>query len=204
MKNITMLAVILIGFQSCNQHGPAATKNNGIDSGHAPASQLAAADNVGNDTIRGETSPDSIENIQARIPPIETINQSLTILGESELFSIAASDDEVAFAHINWAWQNTGPCTRFILCATYIGNFEIVFSNGSIGFSRIVQRLTTSARDCIKNAKKAMLGRNGDGVNPDRDLAVAWVMASQIHNRPVYDWLRLHGDNVIRALAMIH
>jgi hypothetical protein len=50
-----------------------------------------------------------------------------------------------------------------------------------VGFDRFVQRLTTSARDYINNAKKALRGPNGDGNNPDHRLAVTWVMASQIH-----------------------
>lgn len=116
-----------------------------------------------------------------------------TLFELSESISIASSDVEIATAHIRWAWGNYGPCTRFPLCATYIGNFEIVFSDGNISFRNIVQRLTTSAHDCIANAKNA-LGRN------DRGLAVAWVMASQIHNSPVYDWLKNHGDAVITAL----
>lgn len=135
---------------------------------------------------------------------LEKFREALSGIYLTPIATIVDNDDQIAFSAISWAWGNTGPCTRFILCATYIGNFEITFSDGSIGFNKIIQRLTTSAHDCIANAKKALLGPKGDGRNPDRGLAVGWVMASQIHNRPVYDWLRNHGDAVIRALGQIH
>src|SRR4051812_48270226 len=104
--------------------------------------------------------------------------------------SVTSDDVSTAYVGISWAWNNYAPCSNLILCASYIGNFEINFGTGGLGFSRIVQRITTSAHDCIKNAKDALLGLNHDGVNPDHGLAVAWVMASQIHNKPYYEWLR--------------
>jgi len=146
------------------------------------------------DTVHKSPTPAQLKEVQELLSKLATI-QAVTIIDD---------DVQVAYSHILWAWGDNGPCTRFILCATYIGNFEIKFSDGDLGFSRIVQRLTTSAHDCIANAKKALLGPHGDGNNPDRGLAVAWVMASQIHNRPVYEWQRTHGDAVIKALSQIH
>jgi hypothetical protein len=137
----------------------------------------------------------------------KTLNSALFKLQATDFpaeLALDSGDVETAYANIIWAWNDHGPCTRFILCATYIGNFEITFSNGSIGFNQVVQRLTTSAHDCIQKAKDALLGPNGDGNNPNFALAVTWVMASQIHNKPVYEWLRTHGDAVIAALGMVH
>ena len=118
--------------------------------------------------------------------------------------SINSDDVSTAYVGVLWAWNDNSPCSQILLCATYIGNFEITFGNGGLGFTGVVQRITTSAHDCIKNAKDALMGQNKDGVNPDRGLAVAWVMASQIHNKPYYEWLKTHGDAVVAALGMIH
>lgn len=107
--------------------------------------------------------------------------------------AIDASDTDVALGHINWAWGDHGPCTKFLLCATYIDHAGISFSDGNLGAFVKIQRLTTSAHDCIQNAKNALRDSN-------KALAVEWVMASQIHNRPVYDWLKGHGDAVVSAL----
>jgi hypothetical protein len=111
--------------------------------------------------------------------------------------ALAASPDEVeASNHIVWAWNNHGPCTQAVLCATYVDHFGITFKDGSFGAFIKVQRLTTSAHDCIVQAKKAKAEGN-------RGLAVEWVMASQIHNRGAYVWLRDHADAVITALDRV-
>lgn len=136
--------------------------------------------------------------------PLKLENKYDSIADIFPNMSIAEDDVQVAYQGIIWAWNNHGPCTRFVLCATYIGNFEITFGDGKIGFSKLVQRLTTSAHNCIQNAKNALLGDNHNGINPDRGLAVAWVMASQIHNKPYYEWLKEHGDAVIKALSMVN
>lgn len=124
-------------------------------------------------------------------------------ISDAPLMSVL--DNDVQFAYVNelWAWNDHSNCKRIALCFTYIGNFEITFSNGKVGFNKIVQRVTTSAHDCIQNAKNALLGQDNDGKNPDRALAVAWIMASQIHNKAVYEWYRTHGDATLKALALI-
>lgn len=110
-------------------------------------------------------------------------------------------NDDVATAltHIRWAWNDHGPCTRFILCATYFDHVEIrFFENGRFVFKSAptIRRWDKSAHDCIKEAKKAVS-------RFEYPLAVEWVMASQIHNPPVKEWLRTHGDAVIAALRQL-
>jgi hypothetical protein len=117
--------------------------------------------------------------------------------------NITSSDLETAWGAVRWSWGNDAPCSNIKLCATHIDNITIIFGVIPIDLKHLVQRLTTSAHDCIVNAKKALMGINGDGQNPDHGLAVAWVMASQIHNKPMYDWLRTHGDAVLQALYRI-
>ena len=107
-----------------------------------------------------------------------------------------APDVAFAFSNIQWANGNTGPCTQFWLCLTYINEVGIKFSDGNFGPTIGVWRGLSSAHDCIQNAKHALSeGKKG--------LAVEWVMASQIHNPPVKDWLRDHGDAVVAALGMV-
>lgn len=118
--------------------------------------------------------------------------------------SILSSDLETAYLYVKWAWDDTGPCSQEPLCSTYIGNFEITFNGSMVGFRQVVARLGISAHACIVNAKKSLLGPKKDGYNPNYGLAVAWVMASQIHNKAVSEWIRNHGDATIRALSMVH
>jgi hypothetical protein len=108
-------------------------------------------------------------------------------------------DDDVqnALMHVSWAWGNHGPCTRFFLCLFYIDHVEFRWTDGSVSFGPRIQRLTTSAHDCIQNAKNAV--QRGE-----KPLAVEWVMASQIHNPPAWEWLRTHPDAVITALSLVH
>lgn len=110
-------------------------------------------------------------------------------------------NDEVATAlvHIRWAWDDRGPCTRFILCATYFDHVEIrFFENGKFVFkpAPTIRRWDKSAHDCIEEAKKA-------AARFENPLAVEWVMASQIHNPDVKEWLRTHGSAVIEALRRL-
>lgn len=210
MRSVSFTSILLCSLiLSCNDEAKVSEKTSKTNAGATSTNVLSP------DGILKTPPIDTIFGSDDRNPPFlntsdtltkfdfEKFKESLSELSVSPVASIVENDDQIAFSHISWAWGNTGPCTRFILCATYIGNFEITFSDGNIGFNRIIQRLTTSAHDCIANAKKALRGPNRDGVNPDRGLAVGWVMASQIHNRPVYDWLRNHGDAVIRALGRI-
>jgi len=123
----------------------------------------------------------------------------------------SAADIQNAYKNELWAWNDHGRCSRLLLCATYFDAWgaNITFSDGSIVPFAHVQRLTTSAHDCIQNAKNALRGKppagNGDqGEPPNKGLAVQWVMASQIHNPPLKEWMRTHPDAVIAALNMIH
>lgn len=119
------------------------------------------------------------------------------------MWASGPSPEDVHNALVNeqWAWNDHGPCTRFLLCATYFDSFgvNITFSDGSIVPFAHVQRLTTSAHDCVQNAKNALAQSP-----PNRGLAVEWVMASQIHNKPLMEWMRTHPDAVVAALAQIH
>lgn len=110
--------------------------------------------------------------------------------------TVASNDVDNALTHIRWAWSDNGPCTRFVLCATYIDEVGISFTNGNFGPFIKIQRLTNSAHDCIQHAKDEL-------VQGHRGVAVEWVIASQIHNPPVYDWLRAHPDAVVTALGRI-
>lgn len=117
----------------------------------------------------------------------------------AEANSIIASDLETSRLHVNWAWSDDGQCTNVVVCWTYIDGAGIAFSNGRVGpFVQIV-RNGKSAHSCIQPALDAL---NGSPSNPG--LAVEWVMASQIHNRPVFDWLKAHADAVIAALLQVH
>jgi hypothetical protein len=95
-----------------------------------------------------------------------------------------------------------GPAPDF--CCAYFDSFgvNITFSDGSIAPFAHVYRLFKSAHDCIVEAKRALAG-SPPSTPPDRGLAVQWVMATQIHNRPELDWLRTHPDAVIAALQQI-
>jgi hypothetical protein len=117
------------------------------------------------------------------------------------------TEDEIAWAGISWAWSNTGPCTREILCKTYIGNFMIFFKGKLWPFSQVVHRWFNSAHYCMEAALDALKikhsGNNHESQEVDELLAIAWAMASQIHNEPYKEWQRTHGDAVLRALRRL-
>ena len=117
--------------------------------------------------------------------------------GTSVASSPSEADIQNAYGNEMWAWKDNGPCSQFKLCAKYFDSFgvNITFGDGSVSPFAHVQRLTTSAHDCIQKAKDNRL--------KDKGLAVEWVMASQIHNKPLMEWMRTHPDAVIAALARI-
>lgn len=119
--------------------------------------------------------------------------------GATYTMMLVAGDVEVAREHIDWAWHDNGPCTKLFLCLTYFDSFgaNITFGDGSIAPFVHITRALTSAHDCIKNAKDYL----GKG---DRAMAIQWVMASQIHNEGVRNWLRDHPDAVIAALQSVN
>ena len=73
------------------------------------------------------------------------------------------------------------------------------FSNGSFSSHVTIYRDGKSAHSCIQSALDAL-----NESPPKPGVAVEWVMASQIHNRPVFDWLKNHPDAVVAALRQIH
>lgn len=103
-----------------------------------------------------------------------------------------------AVHRVRWAWNNRGPCADAALCATPFDTFgaRIRFRDGTEAPFVKMQRSTVSAHECIRHAKEAL-------ARGDRGMAVQWVMASQLHNPPVRDWLRDNPDAVIAALARI-
>lgn len=117
----------------------------------------------------------------------------------------SAADINRAYNDVKWAWDDHGPCTKVVLCATYFDHFgvNITFSDGSVVPFAHVQRLTTSAHDCIQNAKDALFKATPQKNPANRGLAVEWVMASQIHNRSEMEWLRTHPDAVIAAVGNV-
>lgn len=108
------------------------------------------------------------------------------------------ADVDEAYKGVRWAWNNKGPCTRVILCATYFDSFgvNINFADGSIAPFAHIQRLTTSAHDCIQHAIEYL--NKGD-----RGMAIQWAMASQIHNKKYMNWMHTHPDAVVVALQKI-
>lgn len=116
--------------------------------------------------------------------------------GSAAAFVVPGDDVDTAWVNISWAWNDDGPCTNFLLCWTYIDSVGIKFSDGTIGPFANIYRDGKSAHSCIASALDAL--KSGD-----RGLAVEWVMASQIHNRPVFDWLKNHPDAVIDALGRL-
>lgn len=103
---------------------------------------------------------------------------------------------EHAYSHILWAWNDHGPCTRFWICLTYVNSVGIRWENGEVTPTFAVWRGARSAHECIQNAKDALSAGNPG-------LAVEWVMASQVHNPPVKQWLHDHPDAVVAALQRI-
>jgi hypothetical protein len=118
--------------------------------------------------------------------------------GSAAALAVPGSDVDHAWTAVNWAWHDDGPCTRFVLCWTYINGAGIAFSDGRVGPFVQIYRDGKSAHSCIQSALDALYGNPS---NPG--LAVEWVMASQIHNPPEKDWLQNHPDAVIAALLRI-
>lgn len=190
MKQILSIIVLMILF-SCKQ------KEQMLEPGDTPA---PTSDRLVDGKLKSKPT-DTISGIQTKVNTFERVaidEASQKMFDERLKNAIQQSDDEIAWTGVAWAWGNDGPCTQTWMCMTHVGNFEISFSDGNFGFGKVVHRMGNSAHDCIQNAKDAM-----KPPHPDRGLAVAWVMASQIHNKPYYEWLRLHGDAVLNALRRI-
>jgi hypothetical protein len=110
----------------------------------------------------------------------------------------AAADVAVALSYIKAAAADFTHCRRASACTTYFETFGVAipFTDGSVVPFSHVQRLTATARDCIKKAKA--LQEQGD-----RSLAVQWAMAARLENPRVRDWLGSHPDAVLEALRQL-
>jgi hypothetical protein len=147
--------------------------------------------------FKAPSAADSLKLVAAIKAAVDSAKKAPKPATTQKLDATNAVDPDVAFArsHIDWADGNNGPCSNFWLCVTYIDHASITFKDGDFGVRVGIWRGNTSAHDCIVNAKQALKEGN-------RGLAVEWVMAAQIHNPPVKDWLRTHPDAVVAALAM--
>jgi len=123
---------------------------------------------------------------------------ALTMIAMGAGHAKADPDGDRAYKDVSWAWGDSGPCTKLTLCLSYFSDWEIKVNlgSGSISVMPRVQRITTSAHECIQNAKNALAAG-------DRVLAVSWVVATQLQNRPEMEWLATHGQAVITALDQI-
>jgi len=159
------------------------------------------------DTIKPTKSSDagSFKKIQI-MPAVTSYFKPIEITRELAV-ALNTDEDQLAWEGIWWAWNDDGPCTKEWLCKTYIGNFSIFYNGHWNPFSQLVQRWTTSAHDCMTNALDALKikhsGEKNESQEIDHGLAIAWAMASQIHNEPYKEWQRTHGDAVIRALLRL-
>jgi hypothetical protein len=108
---------------------------------------------------------------------------------------VSESDINTATSAVKDAWNDFNHCRRPSACNAYFDSFGvgISFGDGSIAPFSHVQRLNTTARDCIKNAR-AYLERG------DKSMAVQWVMAARVEATGVRDWLGNHPDAVLEAL----
>lgn len=113
------------------------------------------------------------------------------------------ADVAIAKANVDWAWNDHGPCSRLTLCLTHFDSFGINldFLDGTSAPFAKIWRGAISAHACIERALAHLSPK--DGSAPDRAMAVQWVMASQIHNKPVMEWMRAHPDAVIAALRTL-
>jgi hypothetical protein len=111
--------------------------------------------------------------------------------------STAVSDSDVrkALSEIKSSWRDYTQCERAKLCSVYFESFGVglTFNDGSIAPFAHAQRLTASGHDCIVNGRAAL-------EHGDRGLAVQWVMASELQDPPLRNWLGDHPDAVIEAL----
>jgi hypothetical protein len=103
-----------------------------------------------------------------------------------------------AAAYLKTAAADFTNCRRASACKAYFDSFGVAipFADGSIVPYSHVQRLSATARECVKKAKA--LEEEGN-----RSLAVQWAMAARIENRTIRDWLGNHPDAVLEALRQV-
>jgi len=206
MRTLTRIAIPSFLVTAIGCGAPEASPT--VENATPPASE---ASDVGLYDPQGHMIPPSAEELAAFQYPSQAdsirvaveLQAAVDSAGEANVTvsttAVLANGDDVAiaFGAIDWAWKDDGPCTRFALCMKYVNDVGITWGDGSFMPSFGVWRGPRSAHSCIQNAK--------DDVNAgQRGRAVEWVMASQIHNPPVKEWLRTHPDAVIAALAQIH
>src|SRR3569833_684967 len=109
-----------------------------------------------------------------------------------------AADVEQATNYLKAAANDFTNCRRPSACYAYFDSFGVAipFADGSVVPFAHVQRLSATARECIKKAKA--LEEEGN-----RSLAVQWAMAARIENRTIRDWLGNHPDAVLVALRRV-
>jgi hypothetical protein len=111
--------------------------------------------------------------------------------------ALAQSDGDVknALRVVKISWRDYGSCLRPRLCAAYFESFGVAltFSDGTLSPFAHAQRSNASGHDCIQNARASL-------EHGDRAMAVQWVMAAQMQDLPVRNWLGEHPDAVLEAL----
>jgi hypothetical protein len=111
--------------------------------------------------------------------------------------AMAQSDGDVknALRVVKSSWRDYGSCLRPRPCAAYFESFGVAltFNDGTLSPFAHAQRLNASGHDCIQNARASL-------EHGDRAMAVQWVMAAQMQDLPVRNWLGEHPDAVLEAL----
>jgi hypothetical protein len=135
------------------------------------------------------SDPAGIPAKQAEPPPAGSTGAT------SAPVTVSAADLATATNVVKEAWNDFTGCRRPSACKANFESFgvAIAFADGSMSPFSHVQRLTATARDCIRNAKAYLEQGN-------RSMAVQWVMAARIENTGVRDWLGNHPDAVLEAL----
>ena len=200
MKMCNRLVGMLILATGCSSNQEAAKDTPSAASTPAAPARLDAAAPTAQDSakFKARSAAESLKVVAQLQRAVDSAAKASATIATKSSVSIARdSDVDEAYKHIKWAWDNHGPCTRLFLCLTYINEVGITFSSpGGFGPFAQIWRGNTSAHDCIQNAKDHLAAGH-------RGIAVEWVMASQIHNPPVKDWLRTHPDAVVEALGRI-
>jgi hypothetical protein len=109
---------------------------------------------------------------------------------------LVGNDVDNALLLMRWAWAESASCSSVTVCAKPISRLHFRWDDGTEEVGPIIQRWTASPHDCIQNAGKALKDKH-------RALAVEWVMASEAHNTPAQQWIRLHPGAVLDALQHV-
>lgn len=109
--------------------------------------------------------------------------------------AVQERDVKTALSEMTSAWHDYVRCNRPRSCSVYFESYGVAltFNDGTITPFSHTQRLAASGHDCIVNARAAL-------AHGDRGLAVQWVMASNLQDLLVRNWMAEHPDAVIAAL----